>query len=112
MGDTIAAVSTGTQVSAIGIVRVSGEQSIPLAKSLFTPFTGGEMDEQPDRKLVYGELRDHSGMLLDLCMCTVSHGPNSYTGEDTAEFQCHGSPLLLQTLLQELFRLGVDPRKI
>ena len=106
MGDTIAAVSTGNQVSAIGIVRVSGENSVLLAERLFTPYAGGGMRNQPDRKLVYGELRDTEGALLDICMCTVSRGPNSYTGEDTAEFQCHGSPMLLQTLLRELFKLG------
>ena len=106
MGDTIAAVSTGNQVSAIGIVRVSGENSVLLAERLFTPYAGGGMRNQPDRKLVYGELRDTEGALLDVCMCTVSRGPNSYTGEDTAEFQCHGSPMLLQTLLRELFKLG------
>ena len=104
MRDTIAAISTGGQVSAIGIVRVSGEKSIALADRLFIPYAGGGMGTQPDRKLVYGELRDREGNLLDLCMCTVSRGPNSYTGEDTAEFQCHGSPMLLETLLQELFR--------
>ena len=106
MGDTIAAISTGNQVSAIGIVRVSGEKSVLLADRLFTPYAGAGMRAQPDRKLVYGELRDTQGALLDICMCTVSRAPNSYTGEDTAEFQCHGSPVLLQTLLQELFRLG------
>ena len=106
MGDTIAAISTGSQVSAIGIVRVSGEKSVLLADRLFTPYAGAGMQAQPDRKLVYGELRDTEGALLDICMCTVSRAPNSYTGEDTAEFQCHGSPVLLQTLLKELFRLG------
>ena len=39
-------------------------------------------------------------------MCTISRGPQSYTGEDTVEFQCHGSPMLLQVLLRELFALG------
>ena len=106
MGDTIAAISTGNQVSAIGIVRVSGEKSVLLADRLFTPYAGAGMQAQPDRKLVYGVLRDTEGALLDICMCTVSRAPNSYTGEDTAEFQCHGSPVLLQTLLKELFRLG------
>ena len=106
MGDTIAAISTGNQVSAIGIVRVSGEKSVLLADHLFTPYAGAGMQTQPDRKLVYGVLRDTEGALLDICMCTVSRAPNSYTGEDTAEFQCHGSPMLLQTLLQELFKLG------
>lgn len=106
MGDTIAAISTGSQVSAIGIVRMSGEKSIHIAKQVFTPNTGAGIDRVPDRKLIYGSLRDHTGALLDLCLCTVSHGPKSYTGEDTVEFQCHGSPMLLQTLLQELFSLG------
>ena len=106
MGDTIAAISTGNQVSAIGIVRVSGEKSVLLADRLFTPYAGAGMQTQPDRKLVYGVLRDTEGALLDICMCTVSRAPNSYTGEDTAEFQCHGSPMLLHTLLQELFKLG------
>lgn len=64
------------------------------------------MRTQPDRKLVFGMLRDRAGSLLDVCLCTVSRGPNSYTGEDTAEFQCHGSPVLLNTLLMELFALG------
>ena len=44
--------------------------------------------------------------LLDLGLCTLSHGPKSYTGEDTAEFQCHGSPTVLGTVLEECFRLG------
>ena len=77
MGDTIAAISTGSQVSAIGIVRVSGELSISLAERLFTPYTGKGMQSQPDRKLVFGELRDTEGTLLEICMCTVSRGPNS-----------------------------------
>ncbi len=106
MSDTIAAVSTGGQVSAIGIVRLSGEKSISIAERLFTPRSGGGMRTQPDRKLVFGELRDRNGNLLDICMCTVSRAPNSYTGEDTAEFQCHGSPVLLEMLLRELFLLG------
>ena len=64
------------------------------------------MDAQPEHALVYGRLCDREGRLLDLCLCTVSRGPNSYTGEDTAEFQCHGSPVVLRTLLEELFALG------
>ncbi len=106
MSDTIAAIATGAQVSAIGIVRVSGPDSVPLAARLFTPMRGASMDAQPEHVLVYGRLCDREGRLLDLCLCTVSRGPNSYTGEDTAEFQCHGSPVLLRTLLEELFALG------
>ena len=106
MTDVIAAVSTGQQVSAIGIVRMSGSGCIEIADALFSPYHGGSLRTQKDRKLVYGELRTAAGELLDICMCTISHGPDSYTGEDTVEFQCHGSPMLLRVLLQELFHGG------
>ncbi|MBQ9664074.1 MAG: tRNA uridine-5-carboxymethylaminomethyl(34) synthesis GTPase MnmE [Oscillospiraceae bacterium] len=106
MGDTIAAIATGQQVSAIGIVRMSGEESIRIAERVFVPYAGGTLSEHRDRKLVYGELRSAENQLLDICMCTISRGPGSYTGEDTVEFQCHGSPMLLNMLLHELFRLG------
>ena len=106
MGDTIAAIASGHQVAAIGIVRMSGEESVAIAERLFTPSSGGKLSEQKDRKLVFGELKDTGGQLLDLCLCTISRAPGSYTGENTVEFQCHGSPMLLRTLLDNLFRLG------
>lgn len=106
MRDTIAAIATGQQVAAIGIVRISGDRAVDIADEVFRPYSGETLKNQKDRKLVFGELRDRNGDLLDICLCTISRGPNSYTGEDTAEFQCHGSPMLLRTLLQELFELG------
>ena len=106
MSDAIAAIATGNQVCAIGIVRLSGEGVIEMAQQLFTPERGPALSEQPDRKLCYGRLCRLDGSLLDLCLATVSHAPNSYTGEDTVELQCHGSPLLLRTVLEELFALG------
>ena len=104
--DTIAAIATGAQVAAIGIVRLSGPEAIAYADRLFEPMGGVSMAEQEDRRLVYGKLKTAAGELLDLCLCTVSRAPHSYTGEDTAEFQCHGSPLVLRLVLEELFRLG------
>ena len=106
MPDTIAAVATGAQVAAIGIVRLSGPGAHAIADALFRPASGKRMGTYEDRKLVYGGLYGVDGALLDLCMCTLSRGPNSYTGEDTAEFQCHGSPTLLRAVLEECFRLG------
>jgi tRNA modification GTPase len=106
MPDTIAAVATGAQVAAIGIVRLSGPDAHRIADALFRPASGKRMREQADRQLVYGGLYAGDGALLDLGLCTLSHGPKSYTGEDTAEFQCHGSPTVLGTVLEECFRLG------
>ena len=106
MSSTIAAIATGAQVSAIGIVRLSGERAIEFVNTLFHPLSGRSMRESPDRQLVYGRLCDRRGELLDLCLCTISRAPHSYTGEDTAELQCHGSPVLLRLVLEELFALG------
>ena len=111
MSDTIAAIATGASVSAIGIIRLSGENAISAAEGLFTPLSGEKLSLREDRKLIYGSLTGHSGKLLDLCLCTVSHAPASYTGEDTAELQCHGSPTLLRAVLEELFALGVRQAK-
>ena len=106
MSDTIAAIATGAQVAAIGIIRISGPKSLPIVDRLFHPASGKLMSGYEDRKLVYGRLTDRSGELLDLCLCTVSHSPHSYTGEDTAELQCHGSPTVLRAALEELFHSG------
>jgi len=107
MTDTIAAIATGSGRSAIGIVRLSGPGSLPAVERLFTPFSGGPLSAHTAGSLVYGALRDNGGNLLDRCLATYSAAPKSYTGEDTAELQCHGSPAVLTAALESLFALGV-----
>ena len=106
MSDIIAAVSTGRVVSAIGIVRLSGEGCIPLAFSVFTPRGQATAKTAEDRKLILGALHDRQGRIIDEAMLTVSRAPHSYTGEDTAEFHCHGSPAVLSAALEALFAKG------
>jgi tRNA modification GTPase len=106
MSDTIAAIATGGAVSAVGIIRVSGPGAVATAESIFRPKSGIKMSEAEDRKLVYGELLGGEGQVIDLCLCTVSRAPGSYTGEDTAEFHCHGSPVVLSEGLRALFKAG------
>ena len=105
--DTIAAVATGGGVSAIGILRVSGPLAVSVMDQVFVPGDGRPMSAHADRELVYGRLLDAEGRMLDLCLCTVSRAPRSYTGEDTAELQCHGSPVVLSEGLKSLFSRGV-----
>ena len=107
MSHTIAAVSTGHQVSAIGILRLSGEGCIEIAQKVFSgrvPLTRAE-----NRKLELGELHDTQGRVIDQCMAVVSRAPHSYTGEDTVEFHCHGSPALLAAALESLYAAGARP---
>lgn len=106
MSDTIAAIATGNQSTAIGILRLSGPNAIAVVDRIFRPRAGPPMVERPNRQLVFGSLIDTSGQVLDHCLCTVSRGPGSYTGEDTAELQCHGSPIVLDLILEQLFQAG------
>lgn len=106
MSDTIAAISTGNLISAIGIIRLSGDECIDVIDRVFRPQSGKPMSQRPDRLLVLGDLLDIDGAVLDKCLCTVSRAPHSYTGENTAELQCHGSPTVLRCGLEALFKAG------
>ena len=64
MWDTIAAIATGASVSAIGIVRLSGERAIEAVQQLFTPASGIPLSKGEDRKLQFGELKNRKGELL------------------------------------------------
>ena len=106
MSDTIAAIATGGVVAAIGILRVSGDDTMTIIDKVFKPISGKPMSSYPNRQLVYGSMVDDDGTELDICLCTISRGPGSYTGEDTAELQTHGSPVVLRAGLEALFKAG------
>ena len=109
MSHTIAAVSTGNQISAIGIIRLSGEDSIAIAEKVFTLYNNGNLRDAVDRKLVLGTLHDRQGRAIDQCMAVCSRAPHSYTGENTVEFHCHGSPAVLAAGLEALYAAGARP---
>lgn len=108
MSKVIAAVSTGRQVCAIGIIRMSGDGCITVAGEVFIP-QGAPLSQVPNRKLVMGSLKDSQGRIIDQCMAVCSRAPHSYTGEDTVEFHCHGSPAVLAAGLDALYRAGARP---
>ena len=109
MSHTIAAVSTGNQISAIGIIRLTGDDCIAIADKVFTLNNKESLLDAPDRKLLLGELHDKQGRTIDGCCVIVSRGPHSYTGEDTVEFHCHGSPAVLAAGLESLYIAGARP---
>lgn len=111
MSHTIAAVSTGNTVSAIGIIRLSGDNCIAVAQKVFTCQNSKPLSCASDRKLLLGELHDKEGRVIDQCMAVVSRNPHSYTGEDTVEFHCHGSPAVLASGLESLYIAGAKPAK-
>lgn len=109
MAHIIAAVSTGSQVSAIGILRMSGPGCIALADRVFTAGSSRPLTEAPSRKMILGTLRDKQGRTIDQCMAVAFPGPHSYTGEDMVEFHCHGSPAVLSAGLESLYLAGAKP---
>lgn len=111
MSHTIAAVSTGNQVSAIGILRLSGDDCIAVADRVFTANNHHPLAEAAGRKLILGSLRDKQGRVIDQCMAVVARAPHSYTGEDTVEFHCHGSPAVLAAGLEGLYLAGAKPAR-
>ena len=109
MSQIIAAVSTGNVVSAIGIIRMTGFGCAEVADKIFTRMNGRPLADAPERKLVLGDLHDAQGRVIDQCCAVYTPGPNSYTGEDTVEFHCHGSPAVLAAGLDALYRAGAQP---
>lgn len=108
MSNIIAAISTGRMVCAIGIIRMSGDGCIAVAEKVFSP-SGLPLSKAPNRKLVMGSLHDSKGRVIDQCMAVCSRAPHSYTGEDTVEFHCHGSPAVLAAGLDALYHAGARP---
>ena len=111
MSYTIAAVSTGNVISAIGIIRLTGDDCAAIAGKVFTLNSGKPLSEAPEKKLVLGQLHYKDGRIIDSCCAIFSRGPHSYTGEDTVEFHCHGSPAVLSAGLEALYIAGAQPAK-
>ena len=111
MSHTIAAISTGLSVSAIGIIRMTGDDCAEIGNKIFVCNSGKPLMEAPNRKLILGQLHDKQGRVIDSCCAIYTRGPHSYTGEDTVEFHCHGSPAVLTAGLEALYIAGAKPAK-
>ena len=109
--DIIAATATGHSPTAIGIIRVSGEGCFALCDQVFRAANGRPFPEQPSHKMVFGEMLDAESRIIDRGLAVRFPGPHSYTGEDSAEFHCHGSPVVLRELLDALFAAGARQAK-
>jgi len=112
--DTIAAIATPRGAGGIGIVRVSGPEALRVLRQLFRNRAGGVVGTGPDEwdshRARYGCVVDpDTGDELDDVLALVMRGPHSYTGEDVVELSCHGGPLVLQRVLETVYRLGARP---
>lgn len=106
MPDIIAAIATGTQPTAIGILRLSGDGCAEAAGKVFQLQSGTPVAQAENRKLLLGTLFDSQKRPIDRAMLVYTRGPHSYTGEDTVEIHCHGAPAVLTAGLTALFEAG------
>lgn len=106
MSELIAAIATPPGPGGVGILRLSGPGAAQAAAHIFQPLGKTPLSEAPDRQLLYGRVFDQAGDLLDTGLAFVSRAPHSYTGEETAEIQCHGSPVVLSLALDALCAAG------
>lgn len=105
--DTIAAIGTPVGESGIGIIRMSGKKSFSIARRIFQPPPGKNVDWKASFKVHYGWIVDpETKELVDEVLLTLMPAPKSYTREDIVEINCHGGPLPLRKTLELTLRLG------
>jgi len=109
MEDTISAIATALGEGAVGIVRISGPNSLALAGEIFFTKEGRTLSTYDSRRMVYGHVEDGSANIVDEALGVFMPGPHSYTGEDVVEIQCHGGIQSLKTILRLTFAKGARP---
>lgn len=113
--DTIAAISTPIGEGGIGIVRISGDQSLDLLSKIFEPankdIKKNNKDQLliPSRVLTYGKIYDKKRNLIDEVLVSYMKSPTTYTGEETVEINCHGGIIPLRNILNTVVSLGARP---
>ena len=103
--DTIVALATPSGSGAIAIIRVSGQDAITIAASVFQSVSGKDITRQKTHTLHLGHIAD-GPKIYDQVLLSLFKGANSYTGENTVEISCHGSIFIQQQIIQLLLRKG------
>ncbi|MCF8379131.1 MAG: tRNA uridine-5-carboxymethylaminomethyl(34) synthesis GTPase MnmE [Bacteroidales bacterium] len=105
--DTICALATPSGTSAIAVIRISGDQSVKVCHSIFFPAKRGfDLQNAKTHTLHYGKIVKHNEVIDDVLL-SVFNKPNSYTGEDSIEISCHGSPYIQQKIIELLIENGI-----
>ncbi len=108
--DTIAAISTPFGKGGVAVIRLSGQEAVTVAESIFRPRSKkyASLSEAPARSMIYGEIfaPEIPERVLDDGLCVFFPSPNSFTGEDVVEITCHGGVLVTQSVLAACLAAG------
>lgn len=105
MFDTIAAISTPRGEGGIGIVRLSGDESLGILSKIFKPKSKKDVKDIKSYTINYGHIYD-GDELIDEVLVSVMKAPNTYTREDIVEINCHGGYLITQKVLELVLKSG------
>lgn len=100
LSDTIVALATGQESTALGVIRMSGPQSFEIIQNIFDGWK-----KKVKRSLLYGHIFDREN-IIDEVVIAVFPGPHSYTRQDTLEINCHGSTYILKEVIQLCLKHG------
>lgn len=104
---TIAAISTAPGVGGIAVIRISGNEAIPLCQQLFQPRSKSiRLEEQAANTVIFGSVVNDNGETIDDVLVSLFRAPHSFTGEDVVEISCHGSVFIQQQILHLLIEKG------
>ena len=104
MTDTISAISTAPVASGVAVIRLSGSDSLNVAKKMFRPVGNVGVENFEPRKMYLGEI-DCDGF-SDMGLMVYFAAPNSFTGEDVVEFHSHGGVAITRGILRNTVKHG------
>ena len=105
--DTIAALATPLSTAGIGIIRVSGDESVSLVDKIYKG--RATLTSYEPNTINYGHIVDTNGDTVDEVLVSVFRAPHSYTGEDSVEINCHGGIYVLKKVLELVYSTGIRP---
>lgn len=103
--DTISAIATAIGTAGIGVIRMSGENSIDIADKIFDK----DLKKVQDRSITFGHVKNSNGEIIDEAIILIMRAPHSYTKENVVEIQCHGGAAALREVLSRTFEAGARP---
>ncbi|MCL5772409.1 MAG: tRNA uridine-5-carboxymethylaminomethyl(34) synthesis GTPase MnmE [Actinobacteria bacterium] len=104
--DTITALATKAGESAVNIIKISGNNSIEIAQKIFKSKSQRKLQELKTYSMIYGNIYDENGDIIDEVIISIMKTPHSYTREDVVEINCHGGIAAVNKILDLVIKSG------
>ncbi len=105
---TIAAIATAQAAAGLGTIKISGEDALTIADSVFSSLSKKKLQDISGYSALYGKVYDGDTPIDDV-VALVFRAPKSYTGEDVVEISCHGGLFILKKVLRAVLNAGAVP---